>query len=70
MGRAVQRGVTSSVCVAVDYRYWYRHRIGGIVEDDLLTAIRKFELDTERWVLEVGGGSGGWRMVEVGGRRG
>ena len=35
----------------------------------LLSGIRKFELDTVRRVVEVGGGSRWWRMVEVGGGR-
>ena len=65
VGRGDERGVSSSDCVAVDHRHWYRHTLGRIVEGMLSTGIRKFELDTVRRVVEVGGGSGWWRMVEV-----
>ena len=64
-GRGVERGVSSSDCVrvAVDHRYWYRHKLGRIVEGMLSTGIQKFELDTVRWVVEVGGGGGWWKWV-------
>ena len=68
VGRSVERGVSSSDCVAVDHRYWYRRKLGRIVEGMLSTGIRKFELDRVRRVVKVGGGSGWWRwVVEVGG---
>ena len=30
-GRRVEEGVSSSECVAVDHRHWYRHKLGKIV---------------------------------------
>ena len=70
VGRKVERGVSSSDCVAIDHRHWYRHKLGRIVEGMLSAGIWKFELDTVRRVVEVGGGSGWWWMVEVGGGSG
>lgn len=57
-GRSVEEGVSSSECVAVDDRHWYRHKLGKIVVSMLSTDIQKFELDTGRRVVELGGGSG------------
>ena len=70
IGRGVERGVSSSDCVAVERCHLYRHKLGRIVEGMLSTGIRKFELDTVRRVVEADGGSGWWRMVEVGGGNG
>ena len=65
VGRGIERGVSSSDCVAVDHRHWYRHKLGRIVEGMLSAGIWKIELDTVRRVVEVDGGSGSRRMVEV-----
>ena len=62
-GRGVERCVSSSDCVTVDQRHRYRHKLGGVVDGVLSTGIRKYELDTVRRVVDVGGGSGGRGQV-------
>ena len=63
VGRGVERGVSSSDGVTVDQRHRYRHKLGGVVDGVLSTGIRKYELDTVRRVVDVGGGSGGRGQV-------